>query len=43
MNTIIQNILVLIVVAIAIWFLYDKFLKPRSKKKKSCGNDDCGC
>jgi len=43
MNTIIQNILVVIAVALALWILYDKFLKPPSKKDKSCGKDGCGC
>lgn len=38
----IQNILVIATVIFAIWILYSKFFK-KSKDKKACGNDDCGC
>lgn len=43
MNIIIQNILVGVAIVLALWILYDKFVKPLAKKHKSCGNDDCGC
>ncbi|NJB83708.1 FeoB-associated Cys-rich membrane protein [Wenyingzhuangia aestuarii] len=38
----IQNILTIIVVAGAIWYLYRKFIRP-SSNKKNCGDDGCGC
>ncbi|NIJ46377.1 putative membrane protein YqiK [Wenyingzhuangia heitensis] len=38
----IQNILTIIVVAGALWFLYTKFIR-KSKNNKNCGNDGCGC
>lgn len=43
MNTIIQNILVFLAVALAIGFLAKKFFLKKSKSKKVCGTDDCGC
>ncbi|MCK8479084.1 FeoB-associated Cys-rich membrane protein [Psychroserpens algicola] len=46
MNTIIQNILVFTSLALAIWFLLQKFgLFPKKKvaTNKACGQDDCGC
>ena len=40
----IQEILVYISLGIAIGFLVTKFIwKPKSKSKKNCGDDDCGC
>ncbi len=45
MNQIIQNILVVLTVSAAVWFLVQKFLwKPKkAKTTKACGNDGCGC
>ncbi|MDG5490575.1 FeoB-associated Cys-rich membrane protein [Psychroserpens sp. SPM9] len=46
MNTIIQNILVFAAVALALWFLLNKFgVLPKKKTAvtKACGKDDCGC
>jgi hypothetical protein len=46
MNAILQNILVVIAVVLALWFLLTKFgvlPKQASSKSKSCGKDDCGC
>jgi hypothetical protein len=45
MNQIIQNILVVLTVAAAAWFLIQKFIwKPKkAKANKACGNDGCGC
>ena len=46
MNTLVQNILAFIAVALAIWFLLHKFgilPKKKSASSKSCGEDDCGC
>ncbi|WP_296383640.1 FeoB-associated Cys-rich membrane protein [Winogradskyella sp.] len=46
MNTVIQNILVFSVLAIALIFLVKKFVwKPKkAKTTKACGSDDgCGC
>lgn len=46
MNTIIQNILVFVAVALAIWFLLHKFgVLPKKKTagSKACGENDCGC
>ncbi|WP_152611501.1 FeoB-associated Cys-rich membrane protein [Psychroserpens damuponensis] len=46
MNTIIQNILVFIAVALAILFLLNKYgvlPKKKASKSKACGQDDCGC
>jgi len=43
-NSIIQTILVVIAVAIAVYFLLKKFVLPsKNKSSKSCGNDGCGC
>ncbi len=42
MNNTLQTIFVIIIVGYAIGFLVKKFLW-NPKKKKSCGNDDCGC
>ncbi|WP_452598628.1 FeoB-associated Cys-rich membrane protein [Pontimicrobium sp. MEBiC01747] len=43
MNTIIQNILVFITLAAAISFLIKKFFWKKTKAKKTCGKDSCGC
>ena len=44
MNTIIQNILVVLTLAIAIIFLVRKFIwKPKKAIDKGCGSSDCGC
>ncbi len=44
MNDIIQNILVFTAIALAMLFLIKKFILPKSKTKKACGNDnDCAC
>lgn len=44
MNTIIQNILVLIAMAFAIIFIAKKFFWKKTSSKKACGGDDgCGC
>lgn len=45
MNTILQNILVFIVTAIALGFLVRKFFWKSQKKNitKTCGNNGCGC
>ena len=45
MNTIIQNILVVITVALAVGYLVKKYIwTPKTKSKKNCGgNDNCGC
>jgi hypothetical protein len=46
MNTLVQNILAFIAVALAIWFLLYKFgviPKKKSAASKACGEDDCGC
>lgn len=37
-----QEILVYVALAIALVFLYNKFL-GKKKSKKDCGSDDCGC
>jgi len=38
----IQEVLTYIALAIALVFLYQKFL-GKKKPKKNCGNDDCAC
>lgn len=44
-----QSILVYIVLALAVGYLINKFLLPKSlfasssEKSKACGQDDCGC
>ncbi|MFV0565718.1 MAG: FeoB-associated Cys-rich membrane protein [Flavobacteriaceae bacterium] len=45
MNTIVQNILVYITVAIAVVFIVRKFIwKKKKASGKSCGGgDSCGC
>jgi len=44
MNTIIQNILVFLAIALALSFLFKKFFWKKAKSKKVCGGDDgCGC
>ncbi|MGB3605650.1 MAG: FeoB-associated Cys-rich membrane protein [Psychroserpens sp.] len=46
MNTTIQNILVFIALALAVWFLLRKFgvlPKKKNTNSKNCGQDDCGC
>ncbi|WP_200831878.1 hypothetical protein [Aquimarina sp. AU474] len=50
MNILIQNILVILVVAVALGFLIKKFVwKPSSitigkkKSSNSCGDNGCGC
>jgi hypothetical protein len=44
MNTIIQNILVIITVSLAVAFIIKKFVwKPKKSKQNSCGQDQCGC
>lgn len=43
MNTVIQNILVFTAIGLAIAFLVKKFVWKKSKSKKACGEDDCGC
>ena len=46
MNTIVQSILVFIALAIAMWFLLNKFgvlPKKKTSGSKACGQDDCGC
>ena len=45
MNSFIQYILVFSALALAIGFLFRKYIwNPRKKKSvKACGHDDCGC
>ena len=43
MNTIIQNILVFIAMAVAILFIAKKFFWKKTSSKKACGDDGCGC
>jgi len=44
MNTIIQNILVFLAIALALMFLIKKFFLKKPTTKKNCGGDDgCGC
>jgi F0F1-type ATP synthase membrane subunit b/b' len=44
MNTVIQNILVLIAVVFALAFIVKKFFWKPAKSKKACSGDDgCGC
>jgi hypothetical protein len=46
MNTIVQNILVFLALALAVWFLlrkYGIFPKKKTVNSKACGQDDCGC
>jgi hypothetical protein len=43
MNTIVQNILVIITGLLAVLFLVNKFFWKKPKSKKGCGDDDCGC
>ncbi|NRD18426.1 FeoB-associated Cys-rich membrane protein [Winogradskyella eckloniae] len=44
MNHFIQNILVVIALGFAVFFLIRKFVwTPKKKSSKSCGNDNCGC
>jgi flagellar biogenesis protein FliO len=44
MNTIIQNILVVIALVFAIIFIVRKFFWKSIRSKKACGNDGgCGC
>ncbi|MBL7473797.1 FeoB-associated Cys-rich membrane protein [Robertkochia sediminum] len=49
MNTLIQNILVIVTIAIATVYLVNKFLLPAKykifgkKKSAGCGQGDCGC
>ncbi|TNJ45406.1 FeoB-associated Cys-rich membrane protein [Tamlana fucoidanivorans] len=43
MNTIVQNILAFSAVGLAVAFLIKKFFWKKSKPKKACGNEDCGC
>ncbi|MBT8393571.1 MAG: FeoB-associated Cys-rich membrane protein [Bacteroidia bacterium] len=43
MNHFIQNILVFTAVVLAVAFLVNKFFFKKSKRKKECGEDDCGC
>jgi hypothetical protein len=38
-----QTILVFITFSVAIGFLVKKFFWKKSKSKKACGIDDCGC
>ena len=37
----IQEIIIYILLALAVFFLLRKFVFKR--KKKNCGSDDCGC
>ncbi len=49
MNILVQNILVILVFAIAVGFLIKKFFwksslsSAKKKSSKSCGGTDCGC
>ena len=46
MNSIVQNILVFIALAFAVWFLLNKFgvfPKKKTANSKACGQSDCGC
>jgi len=44
MNTLIQNILVVVALVFAIVFIARKFFWKSAKSKKACGGDDgCGC
>jgi len=44
MNNTFQNILVIITMGFAVWFLVRKFLwKTKQNNSNSCGKDDCGC
>jgi hypothetical protein len=44
MNTIIQNILVFLAIALALMFLIKKFFWKKASSKKACGGDNgCGC
>jgi len=38
----VQEILTYIALAIALFFLYQKFF-GKKKTKKNCGDNDCGC
>lgn len=39
----IQNILVGVAVALALLYIYQRFLKKTPASKNSCGPTDCGC
>ncbi len=44
MNTIVQNILVVIAIVLALAFIVKKFFWKTTKSKKACGGEDgCGC
>ncbi len=44
MNTIIQNILVVIAIILALGFFIKKLFLKNQKSKKECGGgDNCGC
>ncbi|MFT5242517.1 MAG: hypothetical protein ACJA1H_000993 [Glaciecola sp.] len=46
MNTIVQGLLVFLALALAVWFLLNKFgvlPKKKTASSKACGEDDCGC
>lgn len=45
MNTILQNILVFITVALAVGYIVKKYIwSPKKKNTKACGGDNgCGC
>jgi hypothetical protein len=38
----VQEILTYVALAVAVFFLYQKFF-GKKKPKKNCGGDDCGC
>lgn len=38
-----QNILMYLTLGIAVFFLVKKYLWPKKKTSKSCGQNDCGC
>ncbi|AEH00995.1 hypothetical protein Lacal_1147 [Lacinutrix sp. 5H-3-7-4] len=42
MHIILQNIIVLAILAFALSFLFKKYIWKK-KAKKACGTDDCGC
>ena len=46
MNQLLQNIAVFILVFLAVYFLFTKYIYnpfPGKKKSKGCGSSGCGC
>ncbi|RLJ63238.1 attachment p12 family protein [Lacinutrix venerupis] len=42
MSTLFQDIIVFTILAVALVFLFKKYIWKK-KAKKACGTDDCGC